>query len=374
MPMPNDPTKDLLLSAVQQEARKRFEADIENYYANADKLKANVPLTEIDSKERVAKRIARLKDDAKRNGRIRKERVLGSNDFFHVNYLERGLLASRSVGRVSIRTSKTAVEGHGTGFLIAPGVMITNNHVISSKAKAKHSLLEMNYQYDINGKLLAVEYFDLLPEKLYLTHKKLDFTIVAVKPVSQSGAALSSFGILPLIAEVGKVVLGEYLTVIQHPDEQPKQLAVRENQFISIDDDFLRYRTDTAEGSSGSPVFNDQWEVVAVHHSSHSEQNSKGQVLLTDGTIYRSEADWDRINWIANEGTRVSRIVQIIKAATFAKPEAKALVKGILDPVPLPPLPVLERSNNAAANDPQAITITLQVEANGRPIKVNVNG
>ena len=27
------------------------------------------------------------------------------------------------------------------------------------------------------------------------------------------------------------------------------------------------YSTDTEAGSSGSPVFNDQWEVVALHHS-----------------------------------------------------------------------------------------------------------
>jgi hypothetical protein len=30
--------------------------------------------------------------------------------------------------------------------------------------------------------------------------------------------------------------------------------------------DAIRYRTDTEEGSSGSPVFNEQWQVVALHH------------------------------------------------------------------------------------------------------------
>jgi V8-like Glu-specific endopeptidase len=29
----------------------------------------------------------------------------------------------------------------------------------------------------------------------------------------------------------------------------------------------VRYRTNTEEGSSGSPCFNQDWELVALHHS-----------------------------------------------------------------------------------------------------------
>jgi V8-like Glu-specific endopeptidase len=29
----------------------------------------------------------------------------------------------------------------------------------------------------------------------------------------------------------------------------------------------VQYTTDTLPGSSGSPVFNDNWEVVALHHA-----------------------------------------------------------------------------------------------------------
>ena len=40
-------------------------------------------------------------------------------------------------------------------------------------------------------------------------------------------------------------------------------LALRENQIVDLLEQFLHYRTDTEPGSSGSPVYNDQWQIVA---------------------------------------------------------------------------------------------------------------
>ncbi|MER3477440.1 MAG: hypothetical protein C4287_14275, partial [Leptolyngbya sp. ERB_1_2] len=65
-----------------------------------------------------------------------------------------------------------------------------------------------------------------------------------------------------------KVEPEEFVTVIQHPGGQPKQIAIRENKVLKIGDDqdalqdnFLWYASDTAPGSSGSPVLNDNWQV-----------------------------------------------------------------------------------------------------------------
>lgn len=52
--------------------------------------------------------------------------------------------------------------------------------------------------------------------------------------------------------------------------------------------DFLHYRTDTAPGSSGAPVFNDQWQVVALHRAGVWATNDAGQILAIDGSdIFR---------------------------------------------------------------------------------------
>ena len=63
------------------------------------------------------------------------------------------------------------------------------------------------------------------------------------------------------------MIKGEYVNIVQHPNGEPKQLALRENQLVDVLENFLHYQTDTAPGSSGSPVFSDEWEVVALHHS-----------------------------------------------------------------------------------------------------------
>ncbi|APR83391.1 Hypothetical protein A7982_08740 [Minicystis rosea] len=46
-----------------------------------------------------------------------------------------------------------------------------------------------------------------------------------------------------------------------------KQIALSENQVVNVHERYVQYTTDTLRGSSGSPVFDDQWRVVAVHHA-----------------------------------------------------------------------------------------------------------
>src|SRR5262249_23055923 len=89
-------------------------------------------------------------------------------------------------------------------------------------------------------------------------------------------------------------------------------------------DKFAHYETDTEQGSSGSPVFNDQWEVIALHHSGVPRTNANNQILDRDGNVWPDNGDPDKIDWIANEGIRTSRLVTFIKSAQVREHE-KAL-------------------------------------------------
>ena len=121
---------------------------------------------------------------------------------------------------------------------------------------------------------------------------------------------LKDFGFLRLDPSVGKVLRGEPLNIIQHPDGAPKRVALRQNRFTALLERFMHYETDTMPGSSGSPVFNDQWQVVCLHHSGVPLRDSQGNILTKDNRVWDEDRDDpELIKWIGNEGVRISRIV-----------------------------------------------------------------
>jgi endonuclease I/V8-like Glu-specific endopeptidase len=241
------------------------------------------------------------------------QRIVGKSDFVPVSYLEFGMLVAQSVGRVLIGGASGRAEGFGTGFLVSPRLLLTNNHVLGVKRQAALAQVEFNYQNAINGRSTRAVVFDLDPDTFFITDEALDYSLIAVREQSREGDQLRAFGWNRLIETEGKAILGEWLTIIQHPGGAPKQVALRENQLIDVLPDFVHYQTDTSAGSSGSPVFNDQWEVVALHHSGVPRTDDQGRILNRDGSIWSEEMGEHQIDWIANEGVRVSRIVQDIK-------------------------------------------------------------
>lgn len=240
------------------------------------------------------------------------ERIIAGNDLTGINYLAIGTRAASSVCRVSLRDSQGRVTGYGTGFLVAPGVLMTNNHVLDSDATASQAVAEFDYEYDIDGRDRPVVRF-ALDAAGFITDRKLDFSLAAVAQRSDDGLrAIDEFRFLPLKPRPGKSFEGEYLTIIQHPGGERKQICVRENKLIKYLETTLWYETDTVAGSSGSPVFNGFWEVVALHHSGVPEKK-QGKVMAVDGRVWNETMGEDKIKWIANEGIRVSSIVALLQ-------------------------------------------------------------
>ncbi|MGP1598574.1 DNA/RNA non-specific endonuclease [Peptoanaerobacter stomatis] len=262
---------------IQKQALKRF---IEN------DSKRNSNLEKIDIKDNTLKSRRKLLNDY---DSIAMERIMGKSDLFPISYLQMGTNSGNSICRIQIRDDKGSFIGSGTGFLAAENVLMTNNHVIDSMRTALNSIAEFNYQDDVNFMPCPTYTFRLNPEQFFVTDEELDFTLVALKDNPSSDKQPKDFGHLHLIAEEGKILEGEYVSIIQHPNGGPKAVTIRENKVSSILDDFIHYLTDTEPGSSGSPVFNDQWIVVALHHSGVPDPNKKN-------------------TWIANEGIRISSI------------------------------------------------------------------
>lgn len=340
-----------------------------------------------DTPERVQKRLDRLAQSAVRPAlaadaavaaalpamveTIGFERVLGDPDFRGVSFLEQALAVSRFVGRVTIRREAGRTAGFGTGFMVSPRLLLTNNHVLGSPEAARFSEVEFDFQNDRNQRPLTIVAFSLEPGRFFLTSRELDFTLIAVAERSAVGGALQTYGWSRLIAAEGKALLGEPLNIIQHPRGGLKQIVFRSNLLVDLMPDFAHYTTDTEPGSSGSPVYNDQWEVVALHHSGVPRRTEAGDLIAKDGSIWRDGDDPDDLDWVANEGIRVSSLVRAIEAANL--PGAMSpLRRELLDLEP--PVPAEAAAPDACPAGP----VSVQQPATGAvtlefPLRITVS-
>ena len=244
------------------------------------------------------------------------ERLMGNDDLVDEFYLERALLAAQPVCRISIRSSSGHERGTATGFMISPRLLLTNEHVFGSPEEAEPSIAEFNYRYDIAGRPEPSYRFRLRPSEYFFNDESLDFAIVAVEPrATDHDVELKSFGYHRLIVASGKSLVKEWMTIIQHPIGARRQFAIRENQCIDDrDPDVIWYMSDTAQGSSGAPVLNDSFQVVALHHAGVARRDGRSQYLLKNGKTVSSLRDVDdsEVDWIANAGVRISRIAACI--------------------------------------------------------------
>ena len=245
------------------------------------------------------------------------ERLIGDTvDFVPASFLIVGQAAASAVGRVIQRSGQPI----GSGFLISGRLFVTNNHVIGSADEAGLMLLELDYETDLQGLPRPTTRFAFDPGQFFVTNDKddLDFTVVAVGERVAGNKAIADYGICPLSDRGDLHMLGEYVNVVQHPEGDFKQLVLRENKLVSRLDTVLHYEADTQPGSSGSPVFNDEWEAVALHHwgGPHREQR---------------QADGTPVPAMVNEGIRISAIVkELAKVRNRLKPAWQALLDQAL--------------------------------------------
>jgi endonuclease G len=198
--------------------------------------------------------------------------------------------------------------------------------VLANADEASQSEAEFGYEHDLDGVLLEPVRFNLRPHEIFYSNAELDITFVAVTPFSEDGVPLERYGRLPLIPLSGKAIGGEWVTIIQHPESGPKQIAIRASQVVTLDpklvpgvdlDQFIHYSTDTEPGSSGAPVLNDQWQVLALHHKAVPAPEKVGKPT-------RKQV------FIANEGVRISAIYGLLERERFERPPA-GLVLDRLD-------------------------------------------
>lgn len=201
-----------------------------------------------------------------------KEKIIGENTLRDIYILNLALEASKAVVRIA------TPKGAGTGFMIAPDLLMTNNHVIKTQEVAEKSNFSFNYQLDINGKECPTQIIGALPDGAFYTNEELDYAVVTLKEVPDFGK--------PLIFKSKLMRRDDRVAIIQHPGGHLKKISIQNNFVAYADNQVLQYTTSTEPGSSGSPVFDDDFQVVGIHHSGGMlvEPNTQQRYLRNAGT------------------------------------------------------------------------------------------
>lgn len=220
-----------------------------------------------------------------------------TNNLQPVSFLVEGFQVRRAVGFVEVNDPRGSTVG--SGFLISRHLFLTNCHVIQDAIAAAGAQITFDREISPVGRLAPSTTYLLDPDRfaLFSVVKNLDYALVAVGERISGRATLDELGSCPLSDAPDRHVLGMNLNIIQHPNGLPKMIAFRDNVLTARTDRTLLYDTDTEIGSSGSPVFNDTWDVVALHHW--------GEPFLE-----KVDDEGKEIPVTVNEGVRVSAIYQ----------------------------------------------------------------
>jgi len=204
------------------------------------------------------------------------EKILGGQSgIVKINWLAKAQKAAKAVCRV------VCADGNlGTGFLTKEGYVFTNNHVIASAEIARTARLEFNYEFDENDAVKSKIVYNLDATDFITSDSgKLDFA--RVKIIDRDDAPLRDWGYVDFDPE-SVPTIGEIVTLIQHPKGEDKGISVKGNEVLGQLNQYLFYSADSEPGSSGSPVFNKDWKVVAIHHAGKSASEG-GMVINAQG-------------------------------------------------------------------------------------------
>jgi len=204
------------------------------------------------------------------------EKIIGTQStLMPIRFLEAGLLNARPVARV-IRADGAS----GSGFLTDDNLLITCHHVLPTEDSAREAVAQFNYQKTVDGLDAPVDEFRLVPYGAFATSpaEEGDWTAVRVE-----GEPNKRWGALRLTHV--DLQVGDRVNIVQHPGGGPKQIALYHNVVVFVGNRRLQYLTDTLPGSSGSPIFDSDWCVVALHHSGGwlREPGSKRMYFRNEG-------------------------------------------------------------------------------------------
>jgi hypothetical protein len=233
----------------------------------------------------------------------------GPGEWVTSAFLEQARLVGERVARLRVprfvgAKEEDSVGALGTGWLITPELLLTNHHIVNARdlgepaategefvSQAKHTVAWFDYYTEGRGRA-EVKIADVI-----CRNSNLDYALLRL----ERHDALRDRKPIALPRDARKLVRGMRLNVVQCPGGGPLRFAIRNNFFVGRGsaEYQIRYLTDTVQGSSGSPVMDDDWQVVALHHGAQE----------VDAKLYKGEPGLAGVAKFHNQGIDIHNIL-----------------------------------------------------------------
>jgi endonuclease G len=219
---------------------------------------------------------------------LRPEAIQGADNIMPIAFLEEGMKMAGAIGRVAFSENFVDPSGSrgrkgdpiGTCFLVAPSLVMTARHIVpkNSEVRAEFGALACEFSEDPVAQ-----------------SEEWDYALYSIDSENAGGPMPVPLKVTAGISKQGTIQFmpDEPVVVIHFPGGSEKKITVFDSKIQDADlcRDVLLYSTDTNPGSSGAPVLNQFWNVIALH---------RGPIEYSRGNA-RSQA---------NYGSRIDRIVE----------------------------------------------------------------
>ncbi len=208
-------------------------------------------------------------------------------DYWDVGFLKRAIEQSASVCRLEIPTRQIM----GTGVLIASNKLLTNYHVLqpleedSLETNALNTILKFGCFTSDIGEETEGKSFKLDKETPILCFSKteeLDFILLQIESKISRETDIKPARWNPQKVPMEKMGIN----VLQHPEGNSMKLSISQDGVTGVyqQNGLVQYVNKTALGSSGSPCFDENWFLVALHHA----QRAKTFGTIREGILFSS--------------------------------------------------------------------------------------
>jgi V8-like Glu-specific endopeptidase len=173
----------------------------------------------------------------------------------------------------------------GSGFLVGPDLVLTNQHVVASVMDEAVAAIVVNFDYTAQRSaatpvgvasdwLVASSPPSPLDENPVAgqepTTNELDYALIrletAVGEAPVNDASSTQRGWISLRQDAALPAAATDIVIMQHPGGGPRRCAIAGFVGPNGNATRMRYLTSTEPGSSGSPCLDLDWNLIGLHH------------------------------------------------------------------------------------------------------------